>query len=649
MALILSLYLTSDVTSDMILALIGGTADFEVSDFYNRVDAGRHEKSLNKDIVVVNIDDVNPRDSIAMIIERIADSKPAVIGVDVLCREPKDTAGDSLLIHVLRSNSEKIVTAIALRGNGEEDFTYIDDSIFLDSIPAESLGVVNLAARHGGIVRSFFPYFRSSTETLPAFATLVASLYSPAAAEKLLRKENDELKLRYSNEEFMCIKPQSVFAGKTDLKDKIVLVGTQNDPLDLHPTPIRPAYPGVLIQAQIISSILAGDYISTADGLLNTSIAVIISFLLCMVYVSNVSNNAQNLILRLSLIAVMAAGVLTGCVLYSKFNVYVNIVMILLVVALSQFILDIWYGIGEIVSGLGKSGRHGDSKVAPLVFLFVSSGSLAYAADRDIYTVFDIDGTVIRLNTGQPLSKGSDIGALEMLGMRKNRELTLYDSSNGKLYVSVSQENTTAEKIIQAARSQSKSLMKRVYSEMLANVRRRDNRRNASKGINIGATERDNGEELNVNTEHVFSFLTSLLSSGNVSADICPDTIAADMTAHEVSADVIWWSIRNNSSIPLYVNILQLPQGNCPPAFIYESDVEMPSLLIAPGKELNLTDQLFICSNRKYLLVASDSPFDCEDINTYFADGEEPVDPNDQDAKGIRVFTFTAGFPPPDH
>ncbi|MBD5318188.1 MAG: CHASE2 domain-containing protein [Bacteroides sp.] len=642
-AFILSLFLTSDVTSDLIIGLIGGNADFEVSDFYNRVDASKLEKSFNSDIIVVNIDNVETRDSIAIIIDQIAASDPAVIGVDILFRNPKESIGDSLLINSFRSNKEKIVTAIALYGNGEENFTYVDDNIFLENMPAYALGVANLAALPGGIVRSFLPYFQTSTGTLPAFATSIVSRYSPDYKEKMFKKGSDEMKLRYSNEKFLCIPPELLYSGEYDLKDKIVLVGTLNDPVDMHSTPVDAAYPGVLIQAHIISTMLKENYISTAGGLLNKIIAILISFLLCMIYVRYDSNNAQNIILRFMLITVMAAGIFIGCVLYCKFNIYINIAMILLVIALSQFVLDIWYGIEEIASRLNKSTQR-NKNIAALVFLIISFGYVENATAEDIYTVHDIEGTVTRLKSGLVLSRGSKIEGEEMLGMERNRVLTISDKSTGKLYISKSQENTTPECIIKVAKSQSKSIMKRMYSEMLSNIKRRDNRMNASTGSNIGAVVRDDGEELNANTEYIFSFLSSLLSSNDILEETNLDSKIIELTAHEISDDVIWWSICNNSSIPLYVNILQLSDGNTPHAFIYESDVEMPSLLIAPGKELNLCDQLFLCTHRKYILVASKFPFDTQDINMFFADGEKPLPLNELGVKKDCIVTSQISF-----
>ena len=96
-ALLLSVWLTSDMNSDYITTMLLGIRDVEFSDFYDRVIYNKSEKDISDDIVIVSIDSVNGRNEIAHTLVDLANCQPKVIGVDILFEDFQGVEQDSLL------------------------------------------------------------------------------------------------------------------------------------------------------------------------------------------------------------------------------------------------------------------------------------------------------------------------------------------------------------------------------------------------------------------------------------------------------------------------------------------------------------------------------------------------------------------------
>ncbi len=608
----MSLYLTSDLTVDMLMELIGGNADFEVSDFYNRVDANRSEKSLDPDIVIVNIDEVTERGDIAALIDDVAEAGAKVIGVDILFNGLKDEAGDSMLTAVAERHRDRIVAAVEL-DDAYGELPSLSGNLLYGRLPENMFGVVNLVSdRPRGVIRSFIPFYATSQGEVPSFGAAVASRFSPGINCQGA-VDGDERHLFYSAEEYFCIEPGDVAAAADELRDKIVLLGTINDRADLHVTPVDDNYPGVMIHAHIISAMLAGRYVSVAGDVLNWMLAIAVAFGMCVAYVRLADNNAQNLLLRVLLLVVVAAGVLAGCVLYSRWHICLDVAKILLLVAFSQFVLDVWYASEVALQRYARRflKRRGVKKSVASVLLMLGAVSGAVAADS--YTVYDIKGEVTLLPSGDICRKGESLAGDQRLGLARNRSFALLEKSTRKVYRTTSRDNATVNSIVGESKSRSRNISRRIYDEVSENIRRARSKDMAS----VGASVRFDGD-VNANTEYIYTLLCSAVGGGLAvgACDVSP-------VAHPLE-DGTWWSIKNTGNRPLFVNLLCVPDGGVP-VLVYDCDTEMRSLLVDGGSELEMSSELFDTSDCRFYLVASEDNFDSTDINNFFLSGEVPL------------------------
>jgi CHASE2 domain-containing sensor protein len=109
-ALLLSVWLTSDMNSDYITTMLLGVRDVEFSDFYDRVIYNKSEKNVSEDIVIVSIDSINGRNEIAQTLLDLVNCQPKVIGGDGLFEDFQGADQDSLLIDVV-SKYKNIIMA----------------------------------------------------------------------------------------------------------------------------------------------------------------------------------------------------------------------------------------------------------------------------------------------------------------------------------------------------------------------------------------------------------------------------------------------------------------------------------------------------------------------------------------------------------
>lgn len=337
-ALLLSLVMTADVTSDTILSIIGGNSDFEISDFYNRCVAGSGEKSIDEDIVVVNIDDIYDRAEIAELIEQIEDCRPSVVGIDLIFAQPKDSVSDHILLSTLNRHKDNIV--VSCKYNESENT--IENTIVNDSIPTITMGVANLEnnGMHS-VIRTYHPQYNMAEGKMASFPVAIAAKIGKG--KEVWDKESEYI--YFSPDEYLTITPDEIGGNKEFIEGKVVLIGTIEEQAEFHHTPLSNEYPGVYVHANTLSNILHNDYISIADDTLNWILAVIFALISAYVYVALVDSNSQNITIRLLLIAFVVATIFVGCFIYSSFHICINVPKIILVVALSQLFLDIYFGL----------------------------------------------------------------------------------------------------------------------------------------------------------------------------------------------------------------------------------------------------------------------------------------------------------------
>lgn len=335
-AMALMRFLASDVNSDMLMGTLCGSSDIEVSDFYNRVRAGGSQKPLDDNIVIVNIDSVFDRGELASLITQVSDAKPKAMCLDVLFDGEKDPESDEMLAIALMSTPDMIVS----QRYSDADYAPTEDFTAIVS-PDTKRGMANLTSnKPHGIVREVTPFFGQKNE-YPGLAAAILKEVSPEGYKRLQARGGDDEMIRFQPEEYYVAEPQEVWEDPSMLKDKIVFIGTINDPGDLHQTPLSEDYPGVLVQANILSMMMRHDYENAQSDTYNFLLELLSCLLMAVLYVY--LDSAQNFVMRVLPIVWMAVVAYLGCWAFNHFGIYLNAPHTMLLAALSLLVLDTWY------------------------------------------------------------------------------------------------------------------------------------------------------------------------------------------------------------------------------------------------------------------------------------------------------------------
>lgn len=338
---VLSLFITKDVNANTLLTLVDGQSDFSISDFYNRVDANRDEKTVDPNVVVVNIDSVTDRADMAELLQRIYRCRPRVVGVDAVFAHPRTPEDDSLLLRTLSAHSANVVLSSSLA----EDGASVNPDLVAERLPGACRGVANLVSKgRRGVVRTYRPAYVLDGDTVPSLALSMCRKMGAASPVT-----TDLEHIYYSSNEILVLQPDDVVRNADLLRGKAVLVGTIGEAADLHATPLSAEYPGVLIHANILSNMLGGDYLTVVDDLINWTLGILISVLMGFFYFAMSGRKSKPVAIRLALLLVVAVGIWIGCWVYSAFHVSLGVPKILLVVALGQLSLDLYCAADELL------------------------------------------------------------------------------------------------------------------------------------------------------------------------------------------------------------------------------------------------------------------------------------------------------------
>lgn len=210
--------------------------------------------AVDEQIVLVNIGDLN-RGGIAQQIEKIAESQPKVIGVQVCFNKNKPKPEDSLLLAVL----EKYASKIVIDGHGRPECNFCDK--VANTQTAVLLDAKNYAGR----------WLSDTSKLNIGFETKIVELFDKQKLGVLRFRNRPSELIYYEKDEqnFPIVSSMPVLEGQfvADLfKDKIVLLaylGADDqiyNPRNLeigYFTPLREAAsPAIIVSANIIANLL---------------------------------------------------------------------------------------------------------------------------------------------------------------------------------------------------------------------------------------------------------------------------------------------------------------------------------------------------------------------------------------------------------
>lgn len=341
-AIILTLFLTSDVNSDLFLSKVCGSSDIEVSDFYNRMRSGGSMRKLSNEIAIVNIDSVISRAELASLISSIADASPRIIGVDILFENKKDPYEDEFLSSTLNESQN-----LVMGQRYDESNSSVCEDFICQECPNIPRGIVNLTSkRRNGIVREYSAFFGNDI-IFPSLAASMLKIISPAKYNELPKMQKEEM-IRFQPEEYMILEPSEVTDNPECIKDKIVFVGTISEESDLHSTPLSDDYPGVMIHANILSMQLRDDYISPYSKTYTFILGIVPCIIMTLLYVR--LSSTQNFTMRTLPIIWIIIILLLGCSLFNNFGIYVDAPRTILIPSLALVVLDTWFASGVLIT-----------------------------------------------------------------------------------------------------------------------------------------------------------------------------------------------------------------------------------------------------------------------------------------------------------
>lgn len=334
--------------------------DFNMTDFYNIVADSRNVRSLDRDIVIVDIADTD-REDVTDLLEAIPDFEPAAVGLDVSFMHERE--GDWRLLEAIRRCPNLVMVAdIDLDGTApvpeQQLFRISDTSYFYDSISYLPHGAPNLIMKFAGsTVRHFrTSYPLGNGDSIDSFPVAITRLYNPEAVGRMERRGNSQELICYPSRTFRVIKWDDIARHADDLRGRIVMIGDMDTPDDHHRTPLAPDTPGIEIHCYALSTILNGLYFSVATPTTNNLLALTLCFLMILISFE-IPGKAKGLILRFVQVAILYLLIRVGYWLFIDHNLIVDLSMSLLMLTFGFFALDIWTGVSATIELISEKLR----------------------------------------------------------------------------------------------------------------------------------------------------------------------------------------------------------------------------------------------------------------------------------------------------
>lgn len=292
-------------------------------------------------IVIVDMTELHSRADIGNLLTEINDAQPKAIGVDLIFEgEKDDLEGNVILEQAVEEVSPKAVFTNKLTNYDEKHkrFSALVASYFRDVIPI-SEGYANVTDNmENSTIRDLTITQMSTLGKQSSFAAQVAKEVGIKADGR------KNLVINYSPVVFRVIPFDKVYANRSLLKNKIVLVGTMTEEQDMHLTPLG-KMPGVEIQAYSLLTLLEHKdivYVSTVAS-------IVIGFILCYIYEllfslvaifvktrgekTRIFLTESRIMLNLLSFIYIPGISLLSYFLFAKWNIYVDMVIVLVMVA----------------------------------------------------------------------------------------------------------------------------------------------------------------------------------------------------------------------------------------------------------------------------------------------------------------------------
>lgn len=304
----------------------------------------------DSNIVIVNIGHAD-REELAYLIEKVNTLQPKVIGIDAYFESEKDPVKDSILRSVFQKTKNLVVVSRLVYENKKDNINTLPD--YFDSVYTYR-GYANLAAEEIGTVRYYAPFETVNHKKYPHFTSAIIKVFDTNAYHKLEKRHKPYESINYSRRlnQYWVAEIDEVMLDKIEperFKNKIVLLGyvnsNPNDVEDKKFTPMNlkftgkaiPDMNGVIVQANIISMVIEGNYIKKMPKWVAWLVAVFIGWLHMSLFIRYYLENHIwfHLVAKLAQVFSAIFFAYLGIFIYDQFHIKLDMKYTLYVIVLA--------------------------------------------------------------------------------------------------------------------------------------------------------------------------------------------------------------------------------------------------------------------------------------------------------------------------
>lgn len=309
---------------------------------------------IDRRIVIVNSGHLD-RAELGFLIEAVNAYKPKVIGLDIYFEGEKEQEKDSILREAFKKTKNLVGVSVADTANNHISIrkNYFDDVI-------QKRGYANLVGEDIGTIRSYAPFEEVDGKKYPQITSEIVKEYDHTAYEKLEKRHKEVETINYTralNEEdkkkYQLVQPEDLHNDIIDsnvLRGKIVLLGYVNleDPYDIEDkkfTPMNhkfygkqhPDMFGIVVQANIISMVLDGNYIKKMPKWMAWVLAIVIGWIHMSLFIRYYleSHIWFHLVAKLAQVFSVILFAYLGIFIFDKFAIKLDMKYTLYVIALA--------------------------------------------------------------------------------------------------------------------------------------------------------------------------------------------------------------------------------------------------------------------------------------------------------------------------
>lgn len=318
-------------------------SDFAITDFYSVVADGRDRCSMDTNIVIVNIDTCD-RYAIGDLLDLVS-----ACGAKAICLDatfPHEGEDDGRLLEQLGSATNLVQSINLVPSEKSDSFCIKSCSYFFHPDVKEYFASSGLPSKYtNSTVREFRTnYPTEGVGDIPSFVLALARSYSPEAARRLEERPSQLNLINFHSRRFRIIEPEEVAEYADAINGRVVMLGAITERGDLHPTPVDPLMPGVVIHAHALATVLDGEYMSPCPKWVEWAMGFVLCFMIQYLSLS-LTTKFKGLLLRTLQVAFLYGMVQVGYYLFLMHNVIMDVSTAFVTLGFGFFAVDVWSGL----------------------------------------------------------------------------------------------------------------------------------------------------------------------------------------------------------------------------------------------------------------------------------------------------------------